>query len=199
MKGLLNHFLRGLVFVVPIAVTAYVCFKIFVTIDALLGDAIVRLFGRTVPGLGFMLTVVLITMIGFLAGNLLTRGLLNWFEQVLQRVPFVRLVYASVKDFLDAFVGEKRRFDKPVLVDLDTSGHARALGFVTQDSLASLGLDGFVTVYMPFSYSIAGWVHIFPARAVRELEVESPELMAFVVSGGVTGVPRARPARVSAR
>jgi uncharacterized membrane protein len=192
VKALLNHFLRGLVVVVPLAVTAYVCLLIFFTVDSLLGAMLSRVVGRDIPGAGFALTLVLITLIGFLAGNLLTRGLVAWFEGVLQRVPFVRLVYASVKDFLDAFVGERRRFDQPVLVETDAVGHARAFGFVTQESLASLGEEGYVTVYMPFSYSIAGWVQVFPARAVRRLDVESPELMAFVVSGGVTGLPRRR-------
>lgn len=188
MKKLFNHFLRGLLFLVPIVVTAYVCVKIFTTIDGMLGD----LLGITIPGVGFALTIVVITLVGFLASNLITQGVLAFFEDLLQRLPFVRLVYASVKDFLDAFVGEKRRFDKPVMVDIDPAGHARALGFVTQESLASLGAVGFVAVYMPFSYSIAGWVQVFPAGAVRRLEVESPELMAFVMSGGVTGVPRQR-------
>lgn len=188
MKALLNHFLRGLVFTVPIVVTAYVCYKIFTTIDDLLGE----LLGLTVPGAGFALTVVLITLVGVAASSLITQGVLAFFEDLLQRLPFVRLVYGSVKDFLDAFVGEKRRFDKPVLVDLDASGHARALGFVTQESLQLLGAPGSVTVYMPFSYSIAGWVQVFPAQAVRRLDVESPELMAFVMSGGVTGLPKPR-------
>jgi uncharacterized membrane protein len=188
---LLNHFLRGLVFLVPIAVTAYVCYKIFVTIDGFLGEWL----GLTVPGAGFALTIALITMVGFAASNFITRGVLSYFEGMLQRLPIVRLVYASVKDFLNAFVGEKRRFDKPVMVELDATGHARALGFVTQESLGVLGAEGYVTVYMPFSYSIAGWVQVFPARAVTRLEVESPELMAFVMSGGVTGIPRVRPPR----
>lgn len=188
MKKLFNHFLRGLLFLVPIVVTAYVMFKIFTTIDGLLGE----LLNITIPGVGFALTVVVITLVGFLAQNLITQGALAFFEDLVERLPFVRIVYGSVKDFLDAFVGEKRRFDKPVIVDLDATGHARALGFVTQESLVSLGAEGSVTVYMPFSYSIAGWVQVFPARAVRRLEVESPELMAFVMSGGVTGLPKPR-------
>ena len=188
MRRLLNHFLRGLVLVVPSAVTAYVCYKIFTTIDDLLGE----LLGLTVPGAGFALTILLITMVGVLASSLITQGMLAFFEDALQRLPFVRLVYGSVKDFLDAFVGEKRRFDKAVIVDLDPAGHARALGFVTQESLGLLGAEGSVTVYMPFSYSIAGWVQVFPASAVRRLDVESSEMMAFVMSGGVTGIPRPR-------
>lgn len=192
MRRLFNHFLRGLVLVVPIAVTAYVCYKIFTTIDDILGAVLGDLFGLTVPGAGFALTIVLITMIGVLASSLLTQGILAFFEDALQRLPFVRLVYGSVKDFLHAFVGEKRRFDKSVIVDLDPAGHARALGFVTQESLSLLGAEGSVTVYMPFSYSIAGWVQVFPASAVKRLDVESSEMMAFVMSGGVTGIPRPR-------
>jgi uncharacterized membrane protein len=189
VSRLLNHFLRGLLFVVPIAVTAYVCYIIFVTIDGLLGEWL----GLTFPGAGFALTLVLITALGFLAESLITRGLLNWFEKFFQKVPFIRLVYGSVRDFLDAFVGEKRRFDRPVLVDLDPVGHNRALGFVTQETLDNFEASGHVAVYMPFSYSIAGWVQVFPATAVRRLDVDSAEMMAFIVSGGVTGLPRVKP------
>lgn len=188
MTRLLNYFLRGLVFVVPIAVTVYVCVAIFTTIDGWLG----RWLGLVTPGAGFLLTIGFITLIGFFASSFLTRGLMGLFDSLVQRVPFVRLVYASVKDFLNAFVGEQRRFDKPVLVQLAPGGNAHVVGFITQESLEAIGFAGYVAVYLPFSYSLAGWLHVFPAESIRVIDAESPELMAFVVSGGVTSVPARR-------
>ncbi|HEX9483388.1 MAG TPA: DUF502 domain-containing protein [Gemmatimonadaceae bacterium] len=186
MTRLLNYFFKGIVFLAPIVFTGYVCVRIFRVIDGWLGIPI--------PGVGFAITVVLITLFGFLAQSILTRGALSLVERVLERLPFVRLLYSSTRDLLNAFVGEQRRFDKPVLVSGHTSGVARAIGFVTQESLANLGLVGYVTVYMPFSYSFTGTLIIMPASALTPIEADSAEVMAFIVSGGVTGLVRREPA-----
>ena len=181
MSRLINYFLKGLVFLAPFAFTIYVCERVFTTIDGWL-----RL---PVPGMGFVITVVLITAFGFVAQNFLTRGLLGIIENLLNRLPFVRLLYSSTKDLLNAFVGEHRRFDKPVLVAPYAGGVARAIGFVTQESLDALGIADHVTVYLPQSYAVAGTLLIFPANAVTPLLADSAEVMAFIVSGGVTAPP----------
>ena len=178
---LLNYFLKGLVFLAPLAFTIYICVRVFTTIDGWLGIAI--------PGVGFLVTVVLITIIGFLAQSFLTRSVLNGVESLLNRLPFVRLLYSSTRDLLNAFVGEKRRFDQPVLVSPYPGGVARAIGFVTQESLSGLGLEGHVTVYLPFSYSFAGTLLIFPTSAITPVAGDSAEVLAFIVSGGVTAPP----------
>jgi len=187
MRRLLNYFLRGLVLVAPLAITLYVCWVVFVRIDGWLGFRI--------PGLGFLVTVVLITLIGFLGSNLITRGMVAIVDQTLGRLPFVRLLYTSTKDLLNAFVGEKRRFDKPVLVRLSAASEARMVGFVTQESLERLGLDGFASVYFPQSYNFAGNLVVLPASQLEPLDAASADVMAFIVSGGVTGVPVSRTPR----
>jgi uncharacterized membrane protein len=181
MTRFLNYFLKGLVFLAPLAITLYICVAIFTTIDGWLG--------LPIRGVGFLVTVVLITVFGFLAQSFLTRGVLNAVEGLLDRLPFVRLLYSSTKDLLNAFVGDKRRFDKPVLVTPYPGGVARVIGFVTQDSLAALGLADYVTVYLPFSYSFAGTLLVFPANAVTPIPADSADVLAFIVSGGVTTPP----------
>src|SRR3954470_22899350 len=148
MTRLLNYFFKGLVFLAPLVFTVYVCVRVFSTIDGWLG--------LDTPGVGFVVTVALITLLGFLAQSFLTRGMLNVVERLFERLPFVRLLYTSARDLLNAFVGDKRRFDKPVMVTPYPGGVARVFGFVTQESLAAIGLAEHVTVYVPFSYSIAG-------------------------------------------
>lgn len=189
MTRLLNHFLKGLAFVVPIAVTVYVCVAIFATIDGWLQPVFEAALGRRLPGAGFVVTLGLITAIGFFASNILARGMLGWVERAMNRLPLVRLLYSSTKDLLDAFVGEKRRFDKPVLVSLVPGGSARAFGFVTQESLALLGLDAHVAVYLPQSYGWAGNLLVFPASELTPLAADSADVMAFIISGGVTTFP----------
>lgn len=180
MRALARYFLRGLVVTTPVALTLYVCWAVFVRLDGWIG--------LPVPGAGFVLTLVLITIIGFLASNLVTRGIVSLVEDALRRLPFVRLLYTSTRDLLNAFVGEQRRFDKPVMVQLHPGG-VGALGFVTAESLERLGLAGYVAVYLPESYNFAGNLFIVPADQVRRLAAESADVLAFIVSGGVS-VPR---------
>jgi uncharacterized membrane protein len=180
MARLFNFFLRGLVVVVPLALTLYVCVAIFTTIDSWLG--------LPVRGVGFLLAVVLITFVGALASSLVTRSLLGAVDRLFERLPFVRLLYSSAKDMLNAFVGEKRRFDKPVLVSLSEDRSVRVLAFLTSDSLASLGAANAVTVYMPQSYGFAGHILVVPADRVERIDADAAAVMAFIISGGVTQV-----------
>jgi uncharacterized membrane protein len=184
MPRLLNYFFKGVVLLAPLAFTVYVCVRVFATIDGWLGIPI--------PGVGFVAAVALITLFGFLASSFITRRMLAVVEQVMERLPFVRLLYSSTKDLLNAFVGEKRRFDKPVLVRLSMQSEARMVGFVTQESLDRLGLPGYASVYFPQSYNFAGNLVVFPSSQVEPLDAPSADVMAFIISGGVTGVPAAR-------
>lgn len=181
MRRLLNYFLRGLVLIAPIAVTAYVCFSLVRAIDGWVDVG--------VPGAGFALTIAVITLVGALGSSVVTRGAVALVDRLAAKLPFIRLLYGSTKDMLNAFVGERRRFDRPVLVRPHTGSEARAFGFVTQSSLDALGLHEHVAVYLPQSYNVAGQLWVVPASAVTPLAADSSEVMAFVVSGGVTNLP----------
>lgn len=184
MKRLLSYFLRGLVLTVPIVVTAAICWVIFTRVDGWLG--------LPIPGAGFLVTMAGITLVGFLGSSFIWRSLLGGVESLLERLPFVRLLYSSTKDLLNAFVGEKRRFDKPVLVAMSADGAVRTFGFITQESLSALGLTDDVAVYFPQSYNFAGQLVIVPAGRVTRLDAVSADVLAFIVSGGVTEVPELR-------
>jgi uncharacterized membrane protein len=181
MRRLVTYFLRGLVFLAPAAITIYACIFIFRTVDGWLG--------LPVPGAGFVVSIALVTLFGFLGSSFITRSVLGALDDLLERLPFVRFLYSSTRDLVNAFVGDKRRFDKPVIVRLFDHSSAHALGFVTQESLSSLGLEDYVAVYMPHSYNFSGQMYVFPRNAVRRIEASSSEYMAFIVSGGVTETP----------
>src|SRR3982751_4110485 len=125
MSGLLKYFFRGLVVLTPVILTVWLTVELFRRVDRWLGG----LFGSTIPGAGVLITVAVITVSGFLASNLLARTLLGAVEAIFTRLPFVRLLYASTRDLLNAFVGERRRFDAPVLVTLAPGSELKALGF----------------------------------------------------------------------
>ncbi len=181
IRKVAQYFLRGLIIVAPAVVTLYITWLLISWVDNLIP------FG--IPGLGILVTLLLITAVGALASTLVTRTLLDGMDRVLERVPFVRLLYTSSKDLLNAFVGEHRRFTKGVMVPLAPGSPTAVLGFVTADSLEHLGIPGYVAVYLPQSYNFAGNLILVPADQVTPVSGDSAELMSFIVSGGVSGGP----------
>lgn len=184
MNWLIKNFLRGLVIVVPVALTVYLLFQTFVWLDRLLHFDGLKLVD--VPGLGVAILFGLILLVGALAGNFVGRRVFALMETVFTKAPIVRIVYAAIKDLLEAFVGNKRRFDRPVTVTI--SEGVRTFGFITRDDLDALGMPGDVAVYVPFSYTWDGCLLIVRRERVAALEADSASVMALVVSGGVSRV-----------
>lgn len=178
MNWLVKNFLRGLIIVVPIALTLYILYEAFMRID--------RLLNLRTPGVGFLVTIAVIIAIGALASNFIVRRFLRLTDVVFTRAPLVRLIYSSVRDLLEAFVGDKKRFDRPVAVSLTAAGDVKTLGFITQSDLAFLSMEGQVAVYLPFAYSMAGTLVIVPAARVEALAIDSASVMALIVSGGIS-------------
>lgn len=185
MKRFFDYLVRGALTLAPIGVTLWVLVFAFRTVDSLLPIGI--------PGLGFVVTLALVTLTGFLSSSVLGGTLLKLLERQLSRVPLLKLVYHSIKDLIDAFVGDHKRFERPVAVPLFAGSDLQLLGFVTRDALDVRGLDGLVAVYLPQSYNFAGNVVLVPRDRVRPLEVASGDLMTFIVSGGVSGFGVAAP------
>lgn len=191
MQKLFGNFLKGLLILVPLVLTLYVIYAVFVKIDGLL-----RL---PVPGLGFVITILFIWIVGFLGSNIFFARLFSWFERGFTRLPVVKLLYFSIKDFIGAFVGEKKSFTRPVMVSLGLPGQGgptqegtpgsdiRLMGFVTAEALQDFpAADQHVAVYMPTSYNFGGFLILVPRSRITPLTtIESAKLMAFIVSGGV--------------
>ncbi|MBP1612091.1 MAG: hypothetical protein H6Q01_754 [Acidobacteria bacterium] len=177
-----TYFMRGLLVVVPAAAAIYVVWLTVTTVDRTIASILRR---PVIPGVGFLLTVVLIVLIGALASGFAMRWLFGAIDRLFKRTPLVQLIYTSLRDLIDAFVGEKRRFDRPVVVRVGDG--VEVLGFVTRDDLAALGLPGRAAVYLPQSYNFAGNLIVVPAERVRPLAVDSRTAMTLIVSGGVSG------------
>jgi uncharacterized membrane protein len=179
MKKIARYFLEGLLYLVPVVITVYVSYLILVKID--------RLLRIPIPGVGLITTLALITLVGFLASNFLTRKLLSWIDLIFNRLPLVKLLYSSIKDLINAFVGDKKSFDKPVLVSLTADASISALGFITRATLENFGLEDMVAVYLPQSYNFAGNLLVVHKERVTPLDAGSSDVMALIVSGGVSG------------
>ena len=188
LKRILSYFVSGLIIVVPVAFTLWLLGVLIVTLDDW-----TRVVGIDQPGVGLLFTFLAVTIVGFMGSHFFTRRFVKGFGRLFERLPVVKMVYGAVKDMMSAFVGPARRFDKPVLVDLQTGGLVRALGFVTRDSLAHLGLADDVAVYFPQAYNFAGQVLVVRRAAITTLEVPASQVMSFIVSGGVSGVPTSIP------
>jgi len=184
----MRYFFRGLLVFVPTGLTILVVAYVVTSLDKLFGGLLKI---DTLPGLGLCIgligTLAVITVTGFLASNFIGRSLVRLVDKIFKKLPLIKILYSSIKDLIAAFVGEPKKFDKPVLVNIGPESYAKILGFITRESLENFGLKDHVAVYFPQSYNFAGNVLIFPRKAVKSLDIASSEAMTFIVSGGVAG------------
>ncbi|MTI19832.1 DUF502 domain-containing protein, partial [Fulvivirga sp. RKSG066] len=142
----------------------------------------------SIPGLGVIVVVAAITSLGFVASFFITRPFFEYIEKNLIKIPIVNIIYTSVKDLIGAFVGDQKKFNIPVLIAMEDTQTILKIGFVTQKELESIGLPGYVSVYMPHSYAWSGNQFIVEAKYVKPLNMSATAAMKFVVSGGVSGM-----------
>jgi uncharacterized membrane protein len=183
MKKIVNYFLKGLLVFVPIVVTIFVIIWAFTGLD----NVFRKLLKIPIPGLGILATIGAIFLIGFLASNFVGKKLFGIVETIFTKVPLVKLLYGSIKDIVEAFAGEKKKFDKPVVVSLTGGDGPKVAGFITSESLENLGLNDYSAVYLPQSYNFAGNVLLFKKESIQPLDIDSSKAMSFIVSGGVSG------------
>lgn len=191
-KAILNYLIKGLLIVVPIAVSIFIVVWAVTTVDSWLN--VNNILGvnpntgesRNIPGLGLLTVLALILLAGIFVTNLVTEPMYNWFQRVMQRLPLLNFIYSSIKDLTEAFVGDEKKFNHPVLVEVE--GGLKKIGFLTQNDLHKLNLPDDVAVYFPLSYSFAGQLCIVKRDKVKDLNMSAADAMKLVVSGGVSGL-----------
>ncbi len=178
---LLNFFFRGLLLLAPVTIILWALWQSLRFLDGIIPIDI--------PGLGLLTLFAIITAVGWLGSTFLYQPIADIGEELLQRIPFLKTFYDAVKDLVEAIVGSKRKFDRPVLVRLGEGMDVERLGFITQDDLGHLGVGADkVAVYLPHAFNWSGNLYIVPARNVTPLDARAPDIMKFVVSGGVSHV-----------
>ncbi|HEX4886955.1 MAG TPA: DUF502 domain-containing protein [Luteibaculaceae bacterium] len=183
-KRLLSYLFRGMLISIPLVVTAYIVITVLGTIDHLVPS---ELFGREVPGLGILSLLLFFIVLGWLGGTFIAQPLIKYFNKLIDQIPLVKTLYNSVKDFLSAFVGQKKSFNVPVLITIDGHQGIQQVGFLTAEDLTPMGLGPEkVAVYVPLSFSVAGNVYIVDRSKCQPLHTKAPDAMKFVVSGGVS-------------
>ncbi len=184
MNKLAKDFGQGLLVLAPIAITFYVAYLVVSTLDGW--------FHLPVPGLGLVITLVLITAIGHLTRNVFGRRIVLSIEKGMRRLPVVALLYGSLRDLFGAFAGDKRTFNRPVMVDVSPGSGVKLFGFVTCERFFDPQLANHVAVYLPQSYNFAGNLIVVPRKQIEELDADGAQCMAFIVSGGVSQMDAAR-------
>ena len=191
-KALLNYFVKGLLIVVPLGAAFLLIFWAVKSIDNALNLSGVLLTDSKgkpiyIPGLGIVNVLVVILIAGILVTNVVTDPIKRWFNRWLNRLPLFKFLYSSIKDLTEAFVGDEKKFNEPVLVEVNEFG-LKKIGFLVQKDLTALNLPGDVAVYFPYSYSFAGQVVIVSSDKVKPIDKSAADMMKFVISGGVSGL-----------
>ena len=179
LRRIIRYFFSGTLFIVPLVATGYFIYNAFRWLDDLLN--------LPYPGLGFAIILFAITGFGYLTTNFAFQTFTGWFERGINKIPLIKLIYTALKDLLNAFVGEKKKFNKPVLVEINRENKLYQIGFITQSDLTELGLNEMVSVYLPHSYAFSGLHFIVPKDRVTPLNVSGTIAMKYIVSGGVSG------------
>ena len=196
-KSIIKYLLQGLLVIAPIAVTIYTIYWIVSTVDnwlPIFRQPVKDFEGHTIGyevknyGLGFVIVIVSVILIGYFSSLFIQSRLFSLFDKWLEKTPGVKYIYSSVRDFFEAFAGEKKKFDKPVLANVDDTDVWR-VGFITQRDMTNWGLRDHLAVYIPMAYSIAGNVYILPSNRIKPItSITSSDAMKFAISGGVTHV-----------
>ena len=178
LKKLINFFLKGLLVCLPILLTYYVVSSVVLSVD--------KIIPINIPGIGFIVVIVGVTLIGWVGSSIISKPLFNLIDDFLSSLPFIKIIYTSVKDLMEAFVGEKKKFSKPVIVEF-TAGVYKP-GFITQDDLLDMNLPGLIGVYFPHSYAFSGNLFFIDKVKIKLYEGNPTDFMKFIVSGGVTEI-----------
>ena len=197
-KKIIQYFLQGLIILAPIAITLYAVTALFNFIDSIL-PSLIGYFSpklltddagnpKKIPGLGFILVTLIGILVGYISASFIVSKLVDLFDKILERTPGIKLLYSTVKDFFEAFAGNKRKFDKSVLVCVESTD-VWQIGFITQEELHEFGLKEFVAVYVPQSYAFTGRLYFVKPDRVKVLtDISSTDAMKFAISGGVSSI-----------
>ena len=183
MKKIINYFLQGLLYIVPIAVTFYIVYIAFNKIDSILPFQF--------PGLGLIVIVALITLIGFTGSIIIASPINSFFQKLLQKAPLLQTIYSSMKDLMQTFVGKKKGFEQAVLIKLYENSTIERIGFITNEDLNSIGVkEGKILVYLPHSYAFSGQLFVVDRSYITPIDRSSSEIMKLIVSGGITEIEK---------
>jgi len=186
-----NYVLNGLLITLPVFGTAYIIYELFNWLDGLVphmfySEEEILSKGDNFSGLGLLVLLLVLFIMGWFGSLFINDRLKLLFERLLAKIPGVNNLYHTISDLLGAFVGNKKKFNQPVLVKVSDQMDMEMIGFVTDTDLSVLGdISGKVAVYFPMSYSFSGHMMIVPVRNIKRIERNAVDIMKYTVSGGI--------------
>ena len=182
-KKITTYFLQGLLYIGPISITVWILYTLFTNVDSVFKGYL----PYDIPGLGILVVILAITILGYIGRIFITTPIIQFFDKLLKKAPFIKLIYSSIKDLFSAFVGKEKKFSEPVFVKVNNISNLEKVGFVTNKDLEDIGVEGQkVAVYFPHSYAFSGELFIVPSEDIKPIDKSSSEVMKFIISGGVS-------------
>ena len=183
-KKIVEHFLTGILIVAPIGATVLILVWVFVSIDNILQPVIGSLWGRTLTGVGFGVTIALIYLVGAIASNVLGKRVVLYCESLLSRIPLFRYLYIGIKQILESFSKPAEAgFLQVVLVEFPRKG-IRSIGFVTNESSDEPGKK-LLSVFVPTSPNpTSGFLQIVRENEIIRTNISVDDALKMAVSAG---------------
>jgi uncharacterized membrane protein len=188
LKKIFRFFLQGLLLAAPSGITVFVIYWVFEKLDGPVRNYVDRLFNIQIPGIGLVVTFTVIALLGWAGQSFLFKPIGTFVERIFEKAPIIKMIYSSLTDFFNAFVGEKKKFTRPVLVKVNHISNLEKVGFITNDDLSDLGIKDKVAVLFPHSYNWSGEMFIVPREHITPLNLPPGEVMKFALTGGVSRV-----------
>jgi uncharacterized membrane protein len=187
-----SRFIAGFFVTVPAFATAWLLWLFWSRIDDIFAPMYGRIFGRPVPGLGFLTAIAIILMMGAIARNVAGRRVLLWGDKLLLRVPVFRLLYPSVKMLIDSFSPERRNAFKAVVLVQHPREGSYAYAFVTSEVIVETfdGKAEMVTVFIPTNNLYLGDIVVVPRDDVIPTGLTVEEGIRIILSAGTATPPR---------
>lgn len=190
MKTIANTFLKGLLFTLPVVFTFGLMYWLFLVAEELLHVPLALLLpeGWYLPGMGVASAIAIVFAVGVLVQAYIVGNVLRFFESGLERIPLVKTLYGGIKDLLHFFAGgSEGEMQKVVTITLD--GNITMIGFVTNEDVTLGDQDELITVYLPLSYQIGGFLLYLPRSRCKPLDIPVQQAMQQVLTAHILRKP----------
>ena len=199
--SLKNCFLTGLLVILPIFITVYVILFLIRGMDAILKYIPAKYLPETylqihIPGLGLILVVILVFVVGLLTRNFIGRKIVQLGENIVDRIPLVRVLYTGVKQLLEPlFLQKTNAFKRVALIEYPRRG-VHVIGFVTGESkgeVQSKTSKNMMNVFVPTTPNpTSGFYILIPEDEVIYLDMSVEDAFKLIISGGIVSPPEKR-------
>ncbi|MCK9555325.1 DUF502 domain-containing protein [bacterium] len=194
VSSLKKSFFAGIATIFPLFVSVYIIVIIFRFADQLTGKYVnallIKEYGFSIPGLGFLTTILIILIVGFISSHIIGIKIFPVFEKLILKIPFIAHIYPSAKELSDSLFSsnKKDKFKKVVLVEYPTK-ESYSLGFITNEELYELNRKAnknLITVFVPLAPApFSGMILFVPKDKIIELDISVDKAIKCIVSGGV--------------